>query len=233
MRILGLVLFTALLGCNCAAPSTKFHLGDLLYSDDFDSPSGQWIPELENAGSVTEQNGKMEIDVPAGASVWFKPLLQGPVMIQYEATVISAGGPNDRASDLNCFWMARDSRNPQNIFAVHRSGKFADYNQLLTYYVGLGGNGNTTTRFRRYIGDPVQRPLLQRFDLRDLSDLIQPNKTQLVQLIADGSTIQYYRDGKLIFDFNDPQPYTSGWFALRTTKNHMRIREFRVFALSD
>jgi hypothetical protein len=233
MRILGLVLMTALLGCTCAAPSAQFHRGKFLYSDDFNSPSNRWIPELENGGSVSEQNGKMEIDVPAGASVWFKPLLHGPLMIQYEATVISAGGPNDRVSDLNCFWMARDARNPQDIFAVHRSGKFADYNQLFTYYVGLGGNGNTTTRFRRYIGDPVQRPLLPRYDLRDPADMIQPNKTQLIQLIADGSTIQYYRDGKLIFDFNDPQPYTSGWFAFRTTKNHMQIRSFRVFALSD
>jgi hypothetical protein len=232
MRILGLVLMAALLGCTCAAPSAQFNRGKLLYSDDFNSPSGQWIPELENGGSVTEQKGKMEIDVPAGASVWFKPLLHGPLMIQYEATVISAHGPNDRVSDLNCFWMARDSRNRQDIFAVHRSGKFADYNQLLTYYVGLGGNGNTTTRFRRYIGDPVQRPLLPRYDLRDPCDMIQPNRTQLIQLVADGSTIQYYRDGNLIFDFNDPQAYRSGWFAFRTTKNHMQIRRLRIFSLA-
>src|ERR1700691_5441958 len=101
MRILGLVLMAALLGCTCAAPSARFHRGKLLYSDDFNSPSGQWIPELENGGSVTEQKGKMEIDVPAGASVWFKPLLHGPLMIQYEVTVISGHGPNDRVSDLN------------------------------------------------------------------------------------------------------------------------------------
>ena len=48
------------------------------------------------------------------------------------------------------------------MFAQARSGAFADYNDLLTYYVGLGGNRNTTTRFRRYIGDPVLRPLLTR-----------------------------------------------------------------------
>ena len=41
------------------------------------------------------------------------------------------------------------------MFARLRSGTFAEYNDLLTYYVGLGGNRNTTTRFRRYIGDPV------------------------------------------------------------------------------
>ena len=74
-------------------------------------------------------------------------------MIQYEATVVSAGGPNDRVSDLNSFWMATDPRTPEDLFAHDRSGKFAEYNLLDMYYVGLGGNGNTTTRFRRYIGD--------------------------------------------------------------------------------
>jgi Domain of unknown function (DUF6250) len=27
---------------------------------------------------------------------------------EYQAAAVSAGGPNDRVSDLNCFWMATD-----------------------------------------------------------------------------------------------------------------------------
>jgi len=114
----------------------RFTVGPLLKSDDFESDSGNWKSELENGGSVTAKNGRLDINVPAGATVWFKPPLTGPLLIEYQATVISAGGPNDRVSDLNCFWMAHDSRNPGDIFAVQRSGKFSDYNQLLTYYVG-------------------------------------------------------------------------------------------------
>jgi hypothetical protein len=230
MRIAALLPLIVIVGCCCRVitPAGK---AKLIYADDFQSDSGRWHCELEHGGEISIGRGRMDIDVPAGATIWFKPLLQGPVMIQYEATVISAGGPNDRVSDLNCFWMARDSRNPSDIFAVHRSGKFADYNQLLTYYVGLGGNGNTTTRFRRYIGDPVLRPLLPQYDLRDKGDMIEANKPRLIQLVADGPVIQYYRDGKRIFDFHDAQPYTSGWFGIRTTMNHMQIRWFRVFQL--
>jgi Domain of unknown function (DUF6250) len=210
----------------------QFTVGKPLYADDFRQDSGQWVSELEKGGSVSAGGGKLDIDVPAGASIWFKPVLRGPVLIQYNARVISAGGTNDRVSDLNCFWMARDSRNPDDLFAVPRSGKFEDYNRLMTYYVGLGGNGNSTTRFRRYIGDPVLRPLLPQFDLRDKDDLIKANMSQLIQLVACGQTIQYYRDGRRIFDYHDDQPYTSGWFAFRTTKNHMQIRSFRVFTLT-
>lgn len=229
-----LLILLVLSGCCCHTCGAPAHLavGKLLYRDDFQFDSGQWIAELEHGGSVSVAKGRLDIDVPAGATVWFKSPLQGPVLIQYEATVISAGEPNDRVSDLNCFWMARDSRDPSHIFAVHRSGKFADYNRLLTYYVGLGGNGNSTTRFRRYIGDPVQRPLLARYDLRDEPDMIRANQCQLIQLVAAGSTIQYYRDGKCVFDFSDPKPYTFGWFGFRTTKNHMQIRKFRVFSLA-
>jgi hypothetical protein len=140
-----LFLLLAMSGCaatpeNDGVPSNQ----RLIASDDFQDGLGQWNVELEKGGSVVADHGILDIDVPAGATVWFKPLLKGPLKMQYRAMAVSAGGLNDRVSDLNCFWMARDSRNPDDLFAVKRSGKFADYNQLLTYYVGLGGNGNTT-----------------------------------------------------------------------------------------
>jgi hypothetical protein len=43
--------------------------------------------------------------------------------------------------------MATDPAAPGDIFAHPRSGAFAGYNSLHTYYVGLGRNGNKTTRF--------------------------------------------------------------------------------------
>jgi hypothetical protein len=155
-------------------------------------------------------------------------------MITYEATVISAAGANDRVSDLNSFWMATDPKSPDNLFAHPRSGKFADYNTLRMYYVGLGGNGNTTTRFRRYIGNAVGRPLLPQNDLSvaqhpDLG--ITANRQQTLTLIADGPLIQYWRDGKKIFEMTDPEPYTRGWFGVRTTNNHMQVRNLRVVRL--
>lgn len=211
----------------------RFTIGKLLYTDDFQSNTQNWIPELESGGNVTPANNQLDINAPAGATIWFKPLLQGPILIQYEATAIKANGPNDRVSDLNCFWMARDSRNPADIFAVKRSGKFPDYNQLQTYYVGQGGNTNTTTRFRRYIGDPILRPLLPQYDLHDPEDLLTPNTPQLTQLVACDKIIQYYRNNKRLFDFQDDHPYTSGWFAFRTTQSHLQIQHFRVYSLTQ
>lgn len=206
----------------------------MLYSDDFHHGLHQWFVEIEKPGTVTAKDGVLDIDVPAGVTLWFRHELDGPVMITYEATVISAGGPNDRVSDLNSFWMATDPQSPNDLFAHPRSGKFADYNTLRTYYVGLGGNGNTTTRFRRYIGDAVERPLLPQNDLsvKQRPELgIVANRPQTVTLIADGPLIQYWRDGKKIFEMNDPEPYTRGWFGIRTTKNHMQVRNVRVVRL--
>jgi hypothetical protein len=204
-----------------------------LYSDDFQNGLSQWTTELEKGGDVSAKSGAMEISVPAGCTVWFKPLLHGPLTIQYEATVISAGGPNDRVSDLNCFWMARDTRCPEDIFSRLRSGKFSDFDQLLTYYVGLGGNTNSTTRFRRYIGRKDDRPLLPQNDLRGKADLIIPNQPQTIRLVANGRTIEYWRDDKRLFKYDDPDPYTSGWFGVRTTKNHMTVKDFRVWSLTN
>jgi hypothetical protein len=190
-----------------------------------------WSVELEKPGVVEASNGKLTIDVPAGCTVWFRPELSGPVLIEYEATMVNAGGPNDRVSDLNAFWMATDARSPADLFATQRTGKFADYNPLRTYYVGQGGNGNTTTRFRRYIGDAELRPLLPEHDLHSPEVLLKPNVTQKIQLVAAGPRIQYYRNGVRIFDFTDPAPYTRGHFAFRTTFSHLELRHFRVYRL--
>jgi hypothetical protein len=199
----------------------------ILYEDHFNNLD-DWIQEVEKPGTLALHNGVLNIDVPAGCTLWFKPELTGPVRIEYEATVISAGGPNDRVSDLNCFWMATDERSPDDFFAVHRSGRFADYNQLRAYYVGQGGNYNSTTRFRRYIGDAVLRPLLPEHDLKDPSVLLKPNVPQRIRLLAQGGIIRYSNNGRVIFDFHDPQPYTHGRFGFRTTWNHVQLRNFRI-----
>ena len=228
LRRFSWLLFIALCGTQgCAAARAA---RPILFEDDFNNPAlPNWFVELENGGSVTARDGRLDIDVPGGCTVWFKPLITGPVIIEYEVTAIDAAGPNDRVSDLNCFWMARDARSPADLFATKRGGAFAEYNQLKCYYVGLGGNGNTTTRFRRYVGDPVTRPLLPQHDLRDARDLIAANAPQVIRLVADGRRIEFHRDGRRVFEMIDPDPYTSGWFGLRTVDNHMIVRRFRVF----
>ena len=203
----------------------------LLYADDFTKGLADWTVELEKPGRIAVGGGTLDIDVPAGATLWFRHKLSGPVLIEYQATAVSAGGPNDRVSDLNCFWMATDPREPADIFKHPRHGAFAEYNTLRTYYVGLGGNGNTTTRFRRYLGDPVERPLLPEHDLSARDDMIQPNHSQTIRLAANGSFVAYYRGQRRIFTLQDPEPYTQGWFAIRTTKNHLRIKKLRIYQL--
>jgi Domain of unknown function (DUF6250) len=217
----------------------RFHAGNVLYTDDFTHGLDQWRVEMEGGanvprGTLTAKDGVLDIDVPAGVTVWFRQELEGPVMIQYETTVISAGGANDRVSDLNSFWMATDPKSPQDIFVHPRTGRFAEYNSLQMYYVGVGGNGNTTTRFRRYIGDAVKRPLLPENDLsvaQHPEKGIVANQRQIVTLIAVGGLIQYWRDGEKIFEMNDPQPYTKGWFGIRTTKNQMQVKNLRITRL--
>lgn len=213
------------------SPDPRFTIGELLHHDDFTNGLDQWVTELQSGGSVTAKGGVLDVDVPAGATVWFKPELESPVLIEYEATVVMAGGENDRLSDLNCFWMARDSRNRDDLFAVPRNGTFAQYHPLLTYYVGLGGNDNTTTRFRRYIGSPTTRPLLPEHDLRDPADLLVRGQTERIRLVAAGPIVQFYRNDRRVFDFVDNDPYTTGRFAFRTTSSHLRITGFRVYRL--
>ena len=216
----------------CAGCVSQSAPGTLLYEDDFQNGLANWHIEAEKPGRVAALNGVLDIDVPAGATLWFKPRLEGRIAIEFEATAVVEGGPNDQVSDLNVFWMANNPDGMQPVFARKRSGAFAEYNNLLTYYVGLGGNRNTTTRFRRYIGDPVNRPMLPEHDLAAASAMLVPNRKQTITLIADGQTIEYRRDGERLFWLEDPKPYSNGWFALRTTYSHLRIQRLRIYRLA-
>ena len=201
--------------------------GGLLYKDDFRSLEN-WHIEAEKPGQIRAANGVLDIDVPAGVTLWFKPHLEGPLSIEFEATAVAEGGPNDQVSDLNVFWMANNVDGQQPVFAHVRSGKFEDYNTLLTYYVGLGGNRNTTTRMRRYVGDPLLRPLRPGHDLAGDPYMLVPNRRQTIRLVANGKLIEYWRDGTRIFSMEDAASYESGWFALRTTYSHLRVSNLRI-----
>ena len=185
-----------------------------------------WFVEQMPGGRVTARDGTLIIEDKGGSTVWLKEKLTAPVEISYEVTVVSQGGPFDRVSDLNCFWMARDPKTP-GALPSGRSGKFSDYDSLLTYYVGYGGNNNTTTRFRRYDGTPA-RPLLPEHDLGKGEFLLEGNRTYRIRLVARDGVAEYWRDGERIFSFRDPAPLTSGWFAFRTVRSHLEIRNFAV-----
>lgn len=208
----------------------RYSVGEVLFRDDFAGPRlGDWASELEGgAGRVEAKGGRLALDVPKGATVWFRPEIVGPVVIEYEATAVSKGGPNDRVSDLNCFWMATEARGGVPCPEAKRGGAFAEYDTLRCYYVGLGGNANTTTRFRRYVGEPGNRPLLPGHDLTAAPYLLKPNVRQSIRLVACGSLIQYWRDGRKLFELEDARPYTRGWFGLRTVTSHLEVEGFRV-----
>ena len=201
---------------------------DVIYANDFNAGLADFVVEQEQPATVTAAGGVLSIDTPAGITVWLKQKLTGPVSIEYDATAVQKGGPNDRVSDLNCFWMADNAERKGDLLATPRTGKFADYDTLTCYYVGYGGNTNTTTRFRRYVGQKSNRPLRPGDEYTDTAHLLKPNTSVHVKLIADGQRVEFWRDGERLFSMDDTQPYREGWFGFRSTKSHLEIRNLVV-----
>ncbi|MCM4156945.1 DUF6250 domain-containing protein [Gramella sp. AN32] len=206
---------------------------NLIYQEDFDSGLADWKVEQMPGGTVEVNNGKLEINDVSGCTVWLKEKFDGPLMIEYDAFLIKEGGPNDRVSDLNCFWMATDPENPDDFFAnsAKRGGKFSNYDSLQLYYMGVGGNDNSTTRFRRYTGDG-KRPLLPEHDLSAKEFMLEPNTKYHIKIIANDEVVQYYRNDQLLVEYIDDAPYTLGYFGFRTVNNHTTVDNFKVYSLS-
>ena len=135
-------------------------------------------------------------------------------------------GLNDRLSDMNQFWMAIDPKKP-NLFT--RNGGFEEYDSLLMYYAGIGGNFNETSRFRKYDGNG-NRVLIH--ELTDENYLLKPNYTYEIEIfIKDGNT-SVFVDNEEFFHFKDTNtPLSKGYFGIRTTWSHHVIENFEVFRL--
>ena len=70
-------------------------------------------------------------------------------------------------------------------------------------------------------------------DLRGPEVLLTPNATYHIRLVARDGQAEFWRDGKRVFSFKDPQPLKSGWFGIRTVNSHLRISGFRVHSPAD
>lgn len=206
---------------------------------DVSNPSGlnakdfnkYWKIESEGPCQVTFCGDTAEFVAPKGLSVWRKDKMSGRTVIEYDAQVVTEN-PDDRLSDLNCFWMASDPEAKDPFVNLKkRGGKFVNSYSLQLYYVGYGGNHNSTTRFRRYDGDrrgidnADYRPAILT-EYTDADNLLKPGKWYHIKITTDGLRTQYFVDGKRLVDFRDPQPLTEGWFAFRTTLSRTRLTNF-------
>lgn len=210
--------------------------------------STHWRIEAESPLTrVLLRGDTLDITSPKGLSLWWNKPLTAPCTISYRACVVMENGPYDRLSDLNCFWMASSPLpNNEEVAKVITlspwrrvggevfSGAFLDYYRLQCYYLGYGGNHNTTTRFRRYNGDtlaikdPSHRPPIIK-EYTDSAHLLKPNHwySVRIEVLEDGHT-RYFLDEELLVDYRDPSPLLHGWFAFRTTWSHTRLTGFRI-----
>ena len=202
----------------------------LIFKDTFDGTLDNWIVEQQPGGKVFLEDGKLVIEDEGGCSVWYKERVEAPVLIRYKVLASSKA----RVSDINCFWMASEPGHEGDHFyeGHQRTGKFATYDIMQTYYVGMGGNYNETTRFRRYEGGG-KRPLLPEHDLGDPEFMITPDHEYAIELVAADGKVTYTRDGELLFEYEDAEFLSSGWFAFRTVLSRIEISEIEIFQLDS
>lgn len=213
-------------------------VGTFLFPSPSLAQSTHWHIEAESASTrVLLRNDTLDIISPKGLSLWWDQPLMAPCTIEYQACVVMEGGPCDRLSDLNCFWMASiPNGNPLAPWKGGGSvpGRFVDSYRLQCYYLGYGGNYNTTTRFRRYDGDtlavndPAHRPPILK-EYTDSAHLLRPNHWYSIRLdVNSDGRVRYSIDDECLVDYVDTSPLLYGWFAFRTTWSHTRITGVRV-----
>lgn len=199
-----------------------------------------WKIESESPNyRLTFMGDTCEILSPKGLTLWRKEKMQANMTVEYDVCVVDEGKEGDRLSDMNCFWLASDPHQ-KDIWkrADWRSGIFLRCYTLQTYYLGYGGNSNTTTRFRRYggneagVSDESQRPpILQEYT--DASHLLKANHWYHLKIEGKHGHVRFYVDDELLVDYCDPNPLESGWFGFRTTWSRIRMTNFKYAFIEE
>lgn len=226
-----------------AARVSKFLLLLLLGAGSVHAQSGldarqfkkYWQVESESPDyRLTFLGDTAEVLSPKGLTLWRKQKLQAGVAVEYDACIMDEGREGDRLSDMNVFWLASDPA-AKDIWARAnwRSGIFLRCYSLQMYYLGYGGNQNSTTRFRRYTGDErgidsaAFRPTILK-EYTDKAHLLRPNHWYHIRIETANGHTRMSVDGEQLIDYFDPQPLREGWFGFRTTWSRVRLTNFRI-----
>jgi len=187
-----------------------------------------WFMEAEDGeGQVVWSGDECRITAPKGMTLWYTKEMVGNTVIEYEARIKPTkvdGKKEKRVSDLNCFVMADRCGG--------YGGTFVNNYALSMYYVGYGGNWNTTTRFRRYKGDKrgvnsaEYRPIVLK-EYTDTAHLLKADHWYKVRIEVKDGHFRYYIDNEQLVDYLDPKPLKRGYFGFRTTLSHAELRNFR------
>lgn len=217
--------------------ANKDQHGKIVLKDNFSKFEKSWFPESEKSFKLSYSKKGDYLDVVAekGFTLWYIKPLKKNFTISFKAYLVREGGEFDRVSDLNFFWMARDPLYPDNILARSgfRGGVFGKYYSLDMYYLGIGGNNNTTTRFRDYNGNyddfakEGKRPEVI-FEYTDSLHLLKPGHWYEVFITVFNNRTTVSVDGIEYVNYIDLNMPEKGWFGFRTTQNHLRLSNFTI-----
>ncbi|MDZ7900383.1 MAG: DUF6250 domain-containing protein [Arcicella sp.] len=198
----------------------------VIFTDDFKEKLDpkNWTVELDSLpnSSVFVKDKKIVLDTKGGVTVWLNKKLSGDIKISYKRKVIVDDGQNDRLSDLNQFWLAEDP-NDRKLFT--RNGKFEEYDSLRLFYVGMGGNYNSTTRFRKYDGNG-QKIILHEKNEKEY--LLRANQTYQITIIIKHGETSFWVDNERYFIYSDHKLPQSGYFGFRSTFSRQEIWDFDI-----
>lgn len=202
--------------------------GSVIVEDDFEQLDGRlWRAETERPeqSRVFVEQGRLIMDTRAGMTLWLQQPLRGAYRIEFLRQVLVAGQANDRLSDMNLFWAAHE---PGSEHLLPRDGVLESYDSLALYYIGMGGNANTTTRFRHYDGS-VERPLLG--ERLDAADLLEAGRIYRIRVDVTATATEYWVDDRRLFRQPLDRLPEPGYFGLRSVWSRQAISRFSVQAL--
>lgn len=221
-RFMFILLASITVALTAAAQPAKGKLvAAISFGNSLDSNLWQADMLRNSHNHVFTQQDTLWLDCADGVTLWLKKSLPHSYIISFDRGFpTDTSGTNYRLSDVNLFWQASPTDSGNS------SGKLEGYDRWQLYYAGIGGNYNSTTRFRKYDGSGT-RLLLQEYTQPNY--LLQPNTVYHCTLLVQPPLTQLWVNDQLWFSYTDEQPLRHGLFGIRSTKSHQWITNFNIW----
>ena len=200
------------------------HQYSFTWGQDENGQALRWQVEQEKPDqtSLIVTPDTLTMESGAGLTLWLDRPLAQTYRISFSREVLLDNHPYDRLSDVNLFWAAHD---PLRAELFTRQGQLDEYDGLSLYYAGIGGNWNTTTRFRHYDGRG-ERTLLAEFT--EPEKRLKPHHRYRMVIEVTLNSTQLWVDDQLWFSASYATPLAPGYFAFRTVWSRQIIRDFHL-----
>ena len=195
--------------------------GELLFEENFERQ--ELGPKWQSAHSGWKiVNGWAHSSKAHNRALWLQQEFKGDLIIEFDARSEPPKTGKKFRGDIKCDAFATEPKRVQCGKDLCSTG----------YVVINGGWFNKTDLIARIDEHKTDPSIVKRKTTESGQSEIRPSVTYKWRIVRRGSSVEWYRDGKLQLTFDDKNPIEGGFFGFNNWESNVYFDNLKIYALA-